>query len=100
MNPDYEAAKAALKANQDEQARLRGVLEADPNDSAAQTALQEAEDGEAALQTARDGLYDQIKPLLLAQGGDEYYIKQGLEYTAYENWNSAKNNLEAAQGVL
>lgn len=24
----------------------------------------------------------------------------GLEFTAYENWNSAKDNLEAATGVL
>lgn len=62
--------------------------------------MQAARDATDGLVATRDGLKDQLKPLLMAQGNDEYYVKSGLEFTAYENWQSAKGNLESANEVL
>lgn len=31
---------------------------------------------------------------------DEYYLKSGLEFVAYENWKKADEQLQNAQGAL
>lgn len=54
----------------------------------------------AGLREAVQGYEGQLGPLLLSQGLDVYYIKSGLEFTAYENFVSARDNKEAAQHVL
>jgi len=37
---------------------------------------------------------------LLSQGLDDMYAKEGLEYVAFENLRAARENKEAAEGVL
>jgi uncharacterized protein YrzB (UPF0473 family) len=37
---------------------------------------------------------------LLAQGLDDQYLKEGLEYVAYTNLQQARENKEAAEGVM
>jgi len=44
------------------------------------------------LATAQDNL----NPVLLSQGEDDFYLKKGLEYVAFTNWDTAKENLENA----
>jgi hypothetical protein len=31
---------------------------------------------------------------------DDYYLKSGMEYIAYDNWQRAKENLESAEQGL
>merc|ERR1711998_354711 len=45
-------------------------------------------------------IQEEINPVLLSQGLDEMYAKEGLEYVAYENLRAARENKEAAEGVL
>lgn len=52
------------------------------------------------LRDARQTAKDNLEPILISQGADDFYLKKGIEYVAYTNWNSAKENLEAAQEVL
>merc|ERR1711998_610036 len=45
-------------------------------------------------------IQEEINPVLLSQGLDDMYAKEGLEYVAYENLRAARENKEAAEGVL
>jgi len=45
-------------------------------------------------------MQDAVNPVLLAQAQDDYYLKSGLEYVAYDNLRRARENLENAQNAL
>lgn len=95
--------KNALKNNLDEIQRLEGEI-ANEQDAGQRATLEgELETARDATQGLRDEVSDQedvVNPLLLAEAQDQYYMKKGLEYIAYENLRKAREAREGAESIL
>lgn len=103
LDATFTAAKAALDANLTAIENLKGQLNSDPTNAAAAQWQSDLDDAEAATEGLRDAkttAEEARAPVLLAQGLDSYYIKSGLEFTAYENFKAANDNLEGATEAL
>jgi len=49
------------------------------------------------LRDAVNSKQEELNPILLSQGMDEFYLKKGLEFVSYTNLQTAKEQLERAQ---
>jgi len=98
INGRLEEAKNNLQGNLNEIAELERRRDEDNDNVDAE--LADAEGETQGLRDAVQTIKDEIAPVLLSQGLDEMYAKEGLEYVAFENLRAARENKEAAEGVL
>lgn len=49
------------------------------------------------MRDAVNSKQEELNPILLSQGMDEFYLKKGLEFVSYTNLQTAKEQLERAQ---
>lgn len=59
--------------------------------------LQDAKDATQGLRDTKDAKQAEVNPVLLAQAEDEYYLTQGLEFVAFDNWSKADEQLNNAR---
>lgn len=89
LNGLLQTAKGDLESNLSEIERLQGLID-DPNTSEGdrstyQGEIEAARSETEGLRDAKNEAQNNVNPVLLAQGQDDYYIKKGAEYVAYEN---------------
>lgn len=75
-------------------------LENSPDDNPARENLEDLRNATPGLREAKQTAADVIPPLLLAEGKDRYFVAQGEEYVAYENYHAAKDMIRTAQEGL
>lgn len=95
--------KDALKQNLDAIERLEGEIANEQDAGVRQQKEGELQQARDATQGLRDEVSDQedvVNPLLIAQAEDQYYMKKGLEYVAYENLRKAREAREGAEAIL
>jgi len=101
LNGLLDDAKEALTANLGEIERLQGIIDdPDTNENergSAQYDIGVARDETEGLRDARTEAQNNVNPVLLAQGEDDYYIKKGYEYVAFENLEKAEGQLERSK---
>lgn len=75
-------------------------MESDPDNATLQGELTTAKDATQGLRDAKETAKDNLAPILLSQGMDEYYIQKGLEFVAYNTYKNADEALERSREQL